>query len=73
MAMQGMQSKLRDILIVASPIIVLGVVGNVVGLSMLAGGAIINLGYVLAFILALSSSVKVAVGAKSGWRNQQVG
>lgn len=42
---------LRDILIVGSPVIVLGVVGNVVGLSTLAGGAIVNLGYVLMIIL----------------------
>jgi uncharacterized protein len=42
---------LRDILIVASPIIVLGVLGNVIGLSTLAGGAIINFGYVLAIIV----------------------
>lgn len=41
---------LRDILIVASPIVVLGIVGNAIGLSTLAGGAIINLGYVLAII-----------------------
>lgn len=41
---------LRDTLIVATPIVVLGGVGNVVGLSTLAGGAIINLGYVLAII-----------------------
>ena len=41
---------LRDILIVASPVVVLGAVGNVVGLSTLAGGAIVNLGYVLMII-----------------------
>ncbi len=41
---------LRDILIVASPVVVLGTVGNVVGLGTLAGGAIVNLGYVLMII-----------------------
>ena len=42
---------LRDILVVASPIVILGVIGNLVGLSTLLGGAIINLGYVLAILL----------------------
>lgn len=42
---------LWDILVVASPIVVLGVIGNQVGLSTLLGGAIINLGYVLAILL----------------------
>lgn len=42
---------LRDILIVASPIVGLAIVGNAIGLSTLAGGAIINLGYVLAIIV----------------------
>jgi hypothetical protein len=41
----------RDILIVGSPIVLLGVVGNLVGLSTLAGGAIINMGYLLMIIL----------------------
>jgi membrane protease YdiL (CAAX protease family) len=41
----------RDILIVGSPILVLGAVGNVVGSDSMAGGAIINLGYVLMIIL----------------------
>lgn len=41
----------RDILIVGSPIIVFGIVGNLVGLSTLLGGAIINLGYVLMLVL----------------------
>lgn len=42
---------LRDLLIVAAPIVVLGVVGNLVGVGTLAGGAVINLGYILAIIL----------------------
>lgn len=41
---------LRDILIVASPIVVLGAAGSVIGLGTLAGGAIVTLGYVLAII-----------------------
>lgn len=43
-------SLLRDILIVASPIVLLGIVGNIIGLSTLTGGAIINLGYVLSIL-----------------------
>lgn len=42
---------LRDILIAALPIVTLGVIGNLIGLSTLIGGAIINLGYVLAIIV----------------------
>lgn len=42
---------LRDILIVGFPIIALGVVGNAVGLGTIAGGAIVNLGYVLMIIV----------------------
>jgi membrane protease YdiL (CAAX protease family) len=55
---------LRDTLIVGSPIIILGMVGNLVGAATLAGGAIINLGY----------AVMILVGAKllqhqgTGWR-----
>lgn len=41
----------RDIFIVASPIIVMGVLGNVIGLSTILGGAIINIGYVVALLL----------------------
>jgi membrane protease YdiL (CAAX protease family) len=44
-------SALGDILVVGSPVVVLGIVGNVVGLSTMAGGAIINLGYVLMMIV----------------------
>ena len=54
----------RDILIVAFPIVVLGVVGNRVGLSTLAGGAIINLGYVLAIIFG----GLILKRQGSGWR-----
>lgn len=42
---------LRDILVVGFPIIALGAVGNAVGLGTLAGGAIVNLGYVLMIIV----------------------
>jgi membrane protease YdiL (CAAX protease family) len=41
---------LRDIFIVALPIILLGAIGNQIGLSTMLGGAIINLGYVLAIL-----------------------
>ncbi len=41
---------LRDILIVFAPIIFLGIVGNMIGLSTLVGGAVINFGYLLAII-----------------------
>ena len=56
---------LRDILIVGCPIVVLGVVGNVVGLSTLSGGAIINLGYVLMIILG----GLILNRQRSSWRN----
>ena len=42
---------LRDIFLVALPIISLGAAGNIIGLSTLTGGAIINLGDVLAIII----------------------
>ena len=42
---------LQDIVVVALPIVLLGVIGNYIGLSTLWGGAIINLGYVLAILL----------------------
>ena len=65
---------LRDILIVASPIVVLGAVGNVVGLSTLAGGAIINLGYLLAIIFGGiilkrqgSSWREIGLGKPASW------
>ncbi len=44
-------SAVRDILIVGSPIIVMGILGNVMGGSTLAGGAIINLGYLLMILV----------------------
>ena len=60
---------LRDILIVGSPVMILGAVGNLIGLSSLAGGAIINLGYVLmivlgCFILARQGSSWRDIGLK---------
>jgi membrane protease YdiL (CAAX protease family) len=60
---------LRDILIVGSPIVVLGAVGNVVGLSTLAGGAIVNLGYVLMIIFG----GLILKGQSSGWREIGLG
>jgi len=55
---------IRDILFVAAPIIGLGATGNVVGLSTLTGGAIINLGYVLAIIFG----GLILKRQGSGWR-----
>lgn len=54
----------RDILIVGSPIIVMGIVGNVVGGATLVGGALINLGY-LAMILV---GAKLLQNQGSSWR-----
>jgi len=42
---------LRDILIVGSPILLLGAAGSIAGLDTLSGGAIVNLGYVLAMLI----------------------
>ena len=42
---------LRDILIVGSPIVVLGAFGNSVGVNTMTGGALINLGYVLMIVI----------------------
>lgn len=65
---------LRDILIVAAPIVLLGAVGNIVGLSTLVGGAIINLGYVLAIVLGGfllqrqgSGWREIGLGAPASW------
>lgn len=41
----------RDVLLVATPIVVLGTLGNLVGLATLVGGALVNLGYVLAIVV----------------------
>lgn len=42
---------LRDVLVVGSPVVVLGALGNLIGLDTLAGGATINLGYVLMIVI----------------------
>lgn len=55
---------LRDIVLVAIPIILLAAIGNIIGLSTLTGGAIINLGYVLAIIVG----ALVLRRQGSGWR-----
>jgi len=55
---------LRDIVLVALPIISLGAVGNIIGLSTMSGGAIINLGYVLAIIIG----ALILRRQGSGWR-----
>ena len=54
---------LRDMLIVGAPVVVLGAVGNVVGLSTMAGGAIINMGYVLMIIMG----ARLLKGQGSNW------
>ena len=41
----------RDVLLVATPIVVLGSLGTLVGLATLVGGALVNLGYVLAIVV----------------------
>lgn len=41
----------RDIALVATPIVVLGIAGTLLGLSTLLGGALVNLGYVLALVV----------------------
>lgn len=65
---------LRDILVVGSPIGVMGAIGNVVGLSTLAGGAIINLGYVLMIVIGgvilkrqSSSWREIGLGKPASW------
>ena len=54
---EGFQKKslsqprlLRDLIIVGSPIIIMGVIGNLIGIESIFGGAIINLGYLLMII-----------------------
>lgn len=42
---------LRDVLIVGLPILLLAAVGYIVGIDTLPGGAIVNLGYVLAILI----------------------
>lgn len=55
---------LRDILIVGSPVVVLGAAGNAIGLGTLVGGAIVNLGYVLMILVGAF----VLGRQNSGWR-----
>jgi membrane protease YdiL (CAAX protease family) len=60
---------LRDILIVGSPVIALGAAGNAIGVGTLAGGAIINLGYVFMVLIGA-----VVLGRQnSGWRRIGLG
>jgi membrane protease YdiL (CAAX protease family) len=56
---------LRDLLIVGSPILLLAVAGNIVGIGTLPGGAIVNLGYVLA--ICIGGLLLQLQG--SGWRH----
>ena len=64
----------RDILVVGSPIIVMGIIGNLVGISTLAGGVIINLGYIIMIIIGSgllqnqgSSWRKIGLGIPANW------
>ncbi|WP_158059191.1 CPBP family intramembrane glutamic endopeptidase [Halorussus halophilus] len=41
-------NPVRDVLLVGTPIVVLGALGTLLGLSTIEGGALVNLGYVLA-------------------------
>lgn len=57
----------RDVLLVGTPIVVFGALGNLLGLSTLEGGAAVNLGYVLAvglgaFLLDRQGTSWVALG-----------
>ncbi len=54
----------RDILVVASPIVTLGAAGYAAGIGTLAGGAIVNLGYVLAIVVG----ALILERQGSGWR-----
>ncbi len=56
---------LRDLLIVGSPILLLGAAGNLAGIGTLLGGAIVNLGYVLA--ITIGGRILQLQG--SGWRS----
>ena len=65
---------LRDVLIVGSPLVVLGAAGNMVGLGTLAGAAIINLGYILMIIVGglvlrrqSSSWREIGLGIPASW------
>ena len=44
-------NALRDVLLVGAPIAVFGALGNMLGLETLAGGAMVNFGYLLAIVL----------------------
>lgn len=65
---------LRDLIIVGYPIIIMGVIGNLLGIESIIGGAIINLGYLLMIILGSillkyqsNSWSKIGLGYPSSW------
>ncbi|MDM7860362.1 CPBP family intramembrane metalloprotease [Alteromonas sp. ASW11-36] len=58
---------LRDVLIVGSPIILLGIIGSIIGVESILGGTVINIGYVMmmlfgAIILKRQSSSWSSLG-----------
>jgi membrane protease YdiL (CAAX protease family) len=65
---------LRDLIIVGSPIIIMGVIGNLIGIESIIGGIIINLGYVLMIIIGSillkyqsNSWTKIGLNYPSNW------
>ena len=65
---------LRDLIIVGSPIIIMGVIGNLIGIESIFGGAIINLGYLLMIVLGSillkyqsNSWTKIGLSVPSNW------
>ena len=55
----------RDLLIVGSPIVVMGGMGNLMGGSTLRGGAVINLGYVVMIVVGM----KLLERQGSSWKD----
>lgn len=56
---------IRDILLVDAPILLLAAAGSTIGLETLSGGALVNLGYMLAIIVG--AALLQLQG--SSWRN----
>ena len=67
-------NAIRDILVVGSPIIIMGIIGNLIGISTILGGAIINLGYMIMIIIGSMllhnqgcSWRKIGLGSPASW------